>query len=343
MTAMTPRERVWMTLKGERADRPPISFWGHVYHRESSAQDLVEATLERQNRFQWDWVKLNPRKHYHSEDWGTRYRYSGRPDEKPVLEAWPVRESADWRAISVRPATAGALGEQIEAVRMLRRRLPPEVPLIETVFTPLAVLGEMVKEPAVLQAHLRDDPEAVWPALEAVTRTYERFVGEVLAAGADGIYLATTSWGSREWISAEEHRRWSRPYDLRILAAAAAAPFNVLHVCKPHNLLFEMADYPVRAFSYDATHPSNPPLAEALEHLPGAVMGGVAHEGVLQTTDHEQLLGELRRGWDQTGGHRWMVAPGCSIPPTTPADSLQRVRDVVASWAGVHDPAARGA
>ena len=345
MTAMTPRDRVWATLRGDRTDRPPVSFWGHVYHRESSAADLVDSTLERQDLFRWDWVKLNPRKHYHSEDWGVRYRYSGRPDEKPVLETWPVHAGEDWRAISSRPATAGALGEQIDAVRLLRRRLAREVPMIETVFTPLAVLGEMVEKPAVLKEHLRTHPEAVRGALEAVTLTFEQFAAEIIAAGADGIYLATTSWGSRDWLTPAEHETWARPFDLRVLAAAADAPFNVLHVCKPNNLLFEMADYPVRAFSYDATHPTNPSLARALERVSGAVMGGLSYEGALQEQDHEELLGELRRGWEQTGGQRWLVAPGCSIPPATPAGNLRAVRSAVEEWAAQADaaPSPRGA
>ena len=71
---MNHRERVHAALRGEAVDRPPISFWGHFYHRESTARDLAEATLEFQDRYDWDWVKLNPRKHYHCEDWGVRYR-----------------------------------------------------------------------------------------------------------------------------------------------------------------------------------------------------------------------------------------------------------------------------
>ena len=338
MTAMTPRDRVWAALRGDRADRPPVSFWGHVYHRESSAEDLVEATLERQATFGWDWVKLNPRKHYHVEDWGVRYRYPGRPDEKPALEAWPIHTPEDWRSIREIPADRGALGEQIEALRMLRRRLSPDVPLIETVFTPLAVLGEMTQGPAVLQQHLHTHPEAVRAALEAVTRTYERFIGQVLAAGADGIYLATTSWGTRDWISAGEHRTWARPFDLRLLAAAAAAPFNVLHVCKANNLLDEMSDYPVRAFSYDTAASTNPSLAQTLARASGAVMGGISHEGALQKPSPEEVLGEFRRGWQQTRGRRWLVAPGCSIPPGTPPGNLQAVRDAVEAATG--NPAA---
>src|SRR5712671_2874935 len=136
---MNRRDRVLAALRGQAVDRPPLSFWGHVYHRESSAEELVAHTLERWRRFEWDWVKLNPRKHYHVEPWGVRYHYSGVPGEKPRLAEWPIHEGADWAGITARPSDAGALGEQIDAVRQLRRRLPDTVPLVETVFTPLAV------------------------------------------------------------------------------------------------------------------------------------------------------------------------------------------------------------
>jgi uroporphyrinogen decarboxylase len=331
MAAMKPRERVWATLRGDRVDRPPISFWGHAYDRESSARDLVDATVEFQRRHGWDWVKLNPRKHYHVEDWGVRYRYSARPDEKPRLEEWPIRKPEDWRGITSRPENGGSLGEQLAAVRMTRERLPADVPLIQTVFTPLAILAEMVPEPAQLKQHMRSHPDEVHMALEAITSTFERYVTRVLEVGADGIYLATTDWASRAWIEPAEHQEWSRPYDLRLLARAVHAPFNVLHVCKPRNLLWELSDYPVHAFSWDATHSSNPSLADGLGRLKGAVMGGISQEDALQQASPERVLEEFREGMEQTEGRRWLVAPGCSIPPTTPAANLEALRTAVES------------
>ena len=47
---MTSRDRVLAALAGEPLDRPPVSFWGHVYHRESSATVLVAHTLEDRMR-----------------------------------------------------------------------------------------------------------------------------------------------------------------------------------------------------------------------------------------------------------------------------------------------------
>jgi uroporphyrinogen decarboxylase len=328
---MTPRERVRAALLGRSVDRPPISFWGHFYHRESSAEDLVEASLEFQRAYGWDWVKLNPRKHYHVEPWGVTYRYSGLPGQKPVLESWPVRVASDWREIGEQPVDRGALGEQLAAVRMMRRALPADVPLIETVFTPLAVLGEMVDVPQTLRQHMDTDPAAVRGALEAVTRTYQRFVGAVLESGADGIYFATVDWGSRDLMSADAYREWARPYDLRVLEAARGAEFNVLHVCKRNNLLLELADYPVQAFSWAATDATNPSLERALERLSGAAMGGIAHEGALQQTDVAAVLNELQRAHAQTGGRRWLAGPGCSIPPGSRPENLQALREAVES------------
>ncbi len=326
---MTSRERVLAALEGRAVDRPPVSFWGHFYHRESSAADLVEATLESWREYRWDWVKLNPRKHYHVEPWGVRYRYPGVPDVKPALEAWPVHAPEDWARITPQPPAAGALGEQVEAVRLLRRALPADVPLIETVFTPLAVLGEMVETPEELRAHLDSHPDLVRGALEAVTTTYAPFVRELLRAGADGIYFATVDWGSADLLTPAQHRAWARPFDLRVLAAAADAPFNVLHVCKRRNLLFEFADYPVAACSWATTDPTNPTLREALGQIAPAVMGGISQDGALQASGPGAVLAEYAAALAETGGRRWLAAPGCSIPPGTPAENLRAVRDSV--------------
>ncbi|MFN8587860.1 MAG: uroporphyrinogen decarboxylase family protein [Candidatus Eisenbacteria bacterium] len=326
---MTSRERMIAALSGAELDRPPVSFWGHVYHRESSAEALVEHTLELWQRWRWDWIKLNPRKHYHVEPWGVTYRYSGVPDAKPTLEYFPVVHASDWDRIGEVPHDQGALGEQIEAVRQLRARLPHDVPILATVFTPLAILGELTEPPTVLREHLSSAPAAVERALEKVTRVYERYVRSLMQAGADGLYLATVDWGSRRFVTPELLKRWSRPYDLRLLQAAGPSPFHTLHVCKDDALLFEFSDYPVGAFSWDATAPGNPSLAEGLQRLPGAVMGGIAHEGPLQDASPEGVRVQYRRALEQTGGRRWLVAPGCSMPPATPEGNLAAIREDV--------------
>ena len=326
---MNPRERVLAALGRAIPDRPPISFWGHVYHRESSAAELVAHTVERWERYRWDWIKLNPRKHYHVEPWGVRYDYPGVADQKPRLAEYPVRAAADWAAIGEVPHDAGALGEQLEAVSSLRHRVPIEVPILQTVFTPLAILGELTEPPGVLRAHLHEAPDAVLGALERVTRTFERYVRGVMTAGADGIFLATVDWGCAAFVDEALLRRFSRPFDLRLLAAAGASPFHTLHVCKDHALLDAFADYPVGAFSWDALAPGNLSLAEAMTRLPGAMMGGVSHESAILASDPREVVEQLTTAWRATGGRRWLAAPGCSVPPTTPAATFAALRAAI--------------
>ncbi len=324
------RDRVFASLAGDPVDRPPMSFWGHVYDRESSAADLAESTLEQRERHDWDFVKLNPRGSYHGEPWGLSFQYPGGRAGKPQRTSYPLRTLDDFLRLRPVPGDVGALGEQLDTIRRVRAGLPDDVLLIETVFSPLAVVTDLSENTAAVERALEREPDAVRTALEAVTRTFEDFVPRALAAGADGIYFATVEWASAErpW-TAGEYTDFATPYDLRVLARAHGAAFNVLHVCRPRNFLPALADYPVAAVSWDATADGNLDLGAAQDLVRGAVIGGLGHEDALVAADDALALSQLERGFALTGGRRWIVAPGCSIHPNTPPERLDALRDAV--------------
>ncbi len=325
------RARVLASAAGRPVDRAPIAFWGHSYHRESTAADLARATLEFRDRHDWDFVKLNPRASYHGEVWGLACRYSGRPDEKPVRVAHPVHRVEDWRAIDERGIEAPPLAEQLEAIRLVRRGLPDDVLLIETIFSPLAIAADLADGPPVVLEHLRQDETLVLGAMRRIATTFRRFARAVLDAGADGIFFATVDWATRDRLAPEEYVRLARPTDLEVLGAAAGATFNLVHVCRPRNLLRQVADYPAHGFSWDATDPSNPGLSEGLEWFDGAALGGIGFGRSLTDPSPDGALAELRAGFEATGGRRWIVAPGCSIPPAARPETLDALRAAVES------------
>jgi len=339
--SMSPKERVLAAVGDEPVDRIPASFWGHVYHRESTAVDLAQATIEAWARYDWDFVKLNPRASYHGEVWGLSFRYSGVPDEKPERVSYPVRTLADWDAVDARELSAPALDEQLEAIRLVRRGLPAEVLLIETVFSPLAIAADLAESPAAVLEHLRKDEGLVLGAVERIASTFRGFARAALSAGADGIFFATVDWATRDLLTPAEYFRYARPYDLAVLEAARGATFNVLHVCRRNNLLLQLADYPVQAFSWAATEPGNPDLRSGLSAVSGAAMGGIGQEDALQDPSPEAVWRQLQEGLELTGGRRWVVAPGCSIPPKTPPENLRAIREWVASRAVALPPTRR--
>lgn len=308
---MSKRERVMAAVRGDETDRPPWSLWRHFYHAEYSAEDLAERMGSWVSAYGFDFLKVNPRAEYHVQVWDARYRPSSDEHQRAARLDFPVKSPDDWRRIEPRGLDGPALVEQLAALRALAARLGGEVPFVETVFSPLGVAGYLVADNETLQRHVREHPAAVHQGLEAITQTFAPFAAACLEVGADGIFFATTRWASRDWLTPEEFAEFGRPYDLRVLEAAGGASFNILHVCDSHNMLLDLADYPVQAFNWAATDPTNPSLADAAG-LPGLRIGGISREA-LTTEDPNVAAREAEAARAQAGDRRWALGPNCSV------------------------------
>jgi uroporphyrinogen decarboxylase len=322
--AMDKRERVDAALRGQPVDTVPISFWGHDYLREWSAEGLASAMLENFRRYDWDYMKVNPRASYHVEDWGAQLEPSGDPNKGPTWLRPAVTTSSDWRALRPLEPDRGVLGEQLEALRLIRDGVAGEAYFIQTIFSPLSIAKYLVgNDPAPVKAAMSDDPGAFRAALDVITETFITYSLASLETGASGIFFATTGWASQDMLSEDEYWRWGHEYDLRVLEAIRdRAPFNVLHNCGAPVYFDLLSQYPVHAISWAATLPGNPSLAEGLARTQKAVMGGISEKTILPEGTPEDVANEVRQALAQTKGLRLLLAPGCSIPPRTPAANL---------------------
>lgn len=321
----SPRERVLAATRGELLDRPGFAVWRHFYEAERPGRpgDLARALIEWVRRHDLDLLKYNPRAQLHAEPWGTRYRYPD-GDEKPVFERYAVRAASDWRHIEPRLITEPAFEELFEGLRLARAALP-DVPILMTIFTPLAILERLAGKERVL-ADLRERPSQLTRALEAVTATFEALARELVAADADGIFLATTTWAQRDVLSDAEYDTFGRQYDLRILDAVRHAPFNVLHVCGVNARVYELADYPVAGISWNAHAEGNPSLYEFL----GRVSDRVAIGGYSDAAFTDPDLGRLNVEGNAVPVPyfgRWIGAGGCTIPTTALEGNIEIARD----------------
>ena len=322
--SMNHRERVLACLAGEDVDRPPVSMWRHFYAEETAADTLAEAMLGFQRKYDWDFMKVNPRASYHAEDWGLTMRTGG--DGSPEAVSWPVSEPADWTRLEVLDPYAGVLGEQLEALRLIAKGLQGRVPFLMTVFTPLSIAARLVPSEEAFLQQLREHPDSVTHALEVVTETFARYATACLEVGASGLFYATTSWATTDSMTLDEYAASARPYDLRVLEAASEAEFNLLHVCRDNNMLAELGDYPVHAFNWDAHGQGNLSLAEGRTALgPKVMVGGLPHKDGLV----DAYPGDLARAVENTanamGAAGWMLGTGCTFPPNTPEANVRAV------------------
>jgi len=325
---MTHRERIWATLQGQETDRVAVSMWRHFYSSETSARSLAEAMLAFQARFDWDFVKVNPRASYHAEGWGLGVKYEG--DREPVVTKAPIKEPDDWLKLEVLPLDRGVLREHLEALELIARGLNGEVPFLMTVFTPLSIAADLAPSEEIFLRHLREHTDKVRYALEVVTETFIRFSRTCFERGVSGLFYATTSWATSDRMTAEEYNTLARTYDLKLLQALPPAEFNVLHICRSHNFLRLLHDYPVQAFNWDAREAGNPSLVKGSRMVGGkTVIGGLGHGKDLVEATPQQLTGEvlgLRVGMGKKG---WMLGTGCTFMPETPEINLFAIREAV--------------
>ena len=326
----THRERIEMIIAGEKPDRFAASFWRHFFHKEHYAEGTAEAMIDFQKAFEWDFIKINPRADYHVEDWGLVQEWSHNEFKKHAKTKFPVEKIEDWDTIEVKPLSLPVLAEHLEVVSLVRKGVGKDVPILMTVFTPLAIAGRMIANQRELVNHLRQDPQRIHRVLRAITDTFVPFVTELRNAGADGIFFATTQWASSDMITWEEYEAFGIPYDLKVVQATCEHAINLLHVCSSHNYLEKLAtiDYSCQLYNWDSDDTTNPSLDKGMELLPGKVIvGGVAQKGWLVSSTPEEVTTHIQNIKQKFPSSRLIIGPGCSVPPEVPLKNFRAIRE----------------
>ena len=316
-------------MKGEKTDRLPVSFWRHFYDKESTAQGLADAMLAFQKKYDWDFMKVNPRASYHIEGWGAKTHYPEDSLSGAKVIEHPVKKTRDWEKIKKLTMSNRAFAEQLEALRLIKGKLKDELFIVETIFSPLSVVGDLVKEEQDLVNDLREKPELIHKALEVICEVFSSFADECLNSGADGIFFATTEWATKNTLTEDEYLEFGKPYDLKLLRQVESAELNILHICKSNNFLPLFADYPVKAVNWNSTDSTNLNLKEGAQILNKAVLGGIDHKNLMLKGTKDEVSSKVKELMELSKDIRLIVGPGCIIPPETPEENLQAVKEAL--------------
>ena len=327
---MTAKDRIDALLTGKQPDRTPVATWRHFYHMEFSPELFVSATVGFQRKFNWDFVKINPRASYHVEGWGAQYVPPKNPLDKPQRLSFPVGLPSDWEKIEELPLGSGILAAELLTVSKISKKLGKSVYKFMTIFSPLSIAGDLVGTEAQLVRDMQESPLLVQEALEEVTKTFVRFSVDCLNAGADGIFFATTEWASKNILTEEDYRKFGRPYDLEVIEAVRGVGGKViLHVCEPNNMLAHFVDYPVDMVNWAVSDRSNATLSEGYNLFKKPVIGGLDHTSSLMLGRKEALVGSVRPVLALLKNLPAVLGPECALPPAMPEENLMALRQLV--------------
>jgi uroporphyrinogen decarboxylase len=307
-------------------DRPPVALWRHFPVDDQSPATLAAATANFQRTYDFDLVKVTPSSSFCLRDWGIKDEWRGAPEGTREYVARVIREPEDWARLPVLDPGKGALAAQLESLRLLVEDLGPDIPIIQTIFNPLAQAKNLAGQETLL-VHLRQYPDAVKAGLQIITESIQKFIAAAQETGIAGLFYAVQH-AQRHLLTDQEYLEFGRVYDLPILGVAEKMWLNMLHL-HGKNVMFDLfLEYPVGVINWhDLETP--PSLAEAMRTFPGALCGGLRRWETMVLGTPAQVLVEAQEAIRATGGSRFILGTGCVTPTTAPHGNLLAARRAV--------------
>jgi uroporphyrinogen decarboxylase len=330
--ALTHRERMQACLANDSAlDRTPVALWRHFPVDDQSPETLAAATVDFQRRYDFDLVKVTPASSFSIKDWGAEDVWEGHTEGTRRYTKRVIQKPQDWEHLPVlNPHKAPHLAGQLACLRLVRSFLGPEVPVLQTVFSPLAQAKNLAGGETLI-VHLRQHPEAVMKGLATITETTRRFIEATLETGIDGIFYAIQH-AQAGLLTLDEYKTFGLPLDLNTLKPAQGLWCNLLHL-HGLNIYFDLITeslFPDHLFSIVNWHDREtyPSLAEAQEKFNGVVCGGVSQHSIV-FADSSQVRKEAADAIEQSQGRRFLLGTGCVVPVIAPHGNITAVRKSV--------------
>ncbi|MBI9047386.1 MAG: hypothetical protein JEZ06_23065 [Anaerolineaceae bacterium] len=307
----THKQRIENCLSGEKTDRTPIALWRHFPVDDQSPESLAAATINFQNTYDFDLVKVTPASSYCTKDWGLQDQWNGNMEGTRDYNNPFVNKAEDWGKLNKLDPTKGALGMQIKCLNILSKEYSSNTPLLQTIFSPLSQAKNLVGKPNLVR-HIRKYPDQVKAALKIIEDSIIDYIQEIKKTGIDGIFYAVQH-AQYDLLSEEEFIEFGKASDFRVLEAANDLWINMVHI-HGENIMFEqMVDYPVPILNWHdrSTYPT---LSEAREKYDGVLCGGLQRWDTMVRGTPEQVKNEALDAIQSTNGRNFILGTGCVMP-----------------------------
>lgn len=316
---ITHREKIENCLMGEPSDKTPIALWRHFPVDDQMPERLASAIINFQKAYDFDLVKVTPASSYCLKDWGVMDEWQGNPEGTRQYTQRVINSEEDWYKLPALNPNEGALGEQLSCLNLICEELGSSVPVIQTVFSPLAQAKNLVGSEMLL-VQLRQYPEAVMEGLKTITETTKRFIEAANKTGMAGIFYAVQH-ANYQYLSEAEYIQFGHKLDLEILAMTSQNWLNMLHL-HGNNIMFKLfTEYPVQVINWHDRE-TFPSLSKGKQLFPGVVCGGLQREISMELGTPEMVEAEAKEAILATENKRFILGTGCVLQTITPRANI---------------------
>ncbi len=324
---MTPKERIYATLAGKDVDRPAVTpifmAWaahhvGHTYRDYYlDAAVLAKAQLAVTRDFNIDQASAISDPWREASAYGMEFEYPedgvGKPKELLIGSAEDISR--------VRPfdvANSPRTKDRIDAVATLAAEIGQTHSVLGWVEGPIAEYGDLRGVESTLM-DLIDKPEIFAEACEIIVDNAINFARAQIKAGADmiGVGDAAASLISPD-MYVEHVLPWEKKLVEDIHDAGAAVK---LHIC---GNIAKNIEHMVKTGADIIDVDWMVPLEDARKAVGEDVVlcGNFDPAGVLLQGTPEHVA-DAAEGCLAFGGERFILMPGCEVPPGTPEENLR--------------------
>jgi uroporphyrinogen decarboxylase len=318
---MSNCERMRAAILFQEVDRVPVSFWGHFASDPHRAAGLAAATIAFQRAFDWDFVKLMPSGMYLPEAYGCRLTAAAGAGAVNDLEESVIRRPDDWERLPLLDPHEGWLAEHVRSIQLVREAAGPDVPILETLFSPLTVAHKLSLH-VPFRESVAEHRALLLAGLASIAETTKRFAAACLDAGADGFFFATQEANSAS-LDQAGFLELGRRFDLEVLTSLdERAWLNLLHICRTGIYAELVADYPVQMINWDSER-TQPALEDARLVWKGVcLVGGLDREGPLLVGAPSEVDSAVRRAVARAGRVGFVAGAGCGLLVARPDENL---------------------
>jgi len=308
----THKERIQACLNGEIPDRTPIALWRHFPVDDQNPESLAASTLHFQATYDFDIVKVTPASSFAVKDWGVDDKWMGDAEGSRRYVKRVIHKPEDWEKLKPLDPTSPRLAGQLYCLRLLKKNLPHETPIIQTIFNPLSQAKNLAGNETLL-AHLREYPEAVMKGLDTIARTSVKFIEAASETGIDGIFYAVQH-AQAEIMDLNEYKTFGLAYDQQVLEITQDFWCNMLHLHGKEVFfsLLRLFNFQIVNWHDRETYPS---LAEAQTLFRGTLCGGLRQDSLV-LEDQAKVREEAADAIRQTKGRHFILGTGCVVPIT---------------------------
>ena len=330
-------KRIEDLLAGKKLDSPSMNLWKHFPPYDENVDQLIKKTIQFQERFNWDFVKVTYQGLYSIQDWGSKIKWTERNSEWPntcstvgVVTDPSIKYIKDWETLSVKTMNEKSWADTLAAAKGVYEHYKGKVPVVVTVFNPATTAAKMSGDNFIV--HLRKNPAAVKKGLDVISETTQLFIEELIKIGVDGIFLASQLC-TYDKVTEEEYDIIGTGYDMRILERANQKMwFNILHLHGNAPMFEKLAKYPAQAINWHDRLVSDYNIKTGRKICPGKLLiGGVDEFGVLKNGTDAEIKNHLIDALEQSEDGNIILGPGCCVPLNVSEDRIELAKKILLS------------